>query len=116
MVSMDRPNSDLTNATGAVTRTVDNAASGAHRAIDKASDAARPAVDSLAAGAHNAVNSLGNAANSAAHAIDQKGTQLHDAQLRLTESTRHMVRDNPLATIGVAVAAGFLLSWMLKAR
>lgn len=116
MVSMDRPNSDSTTAVGSVTRSVDSAASGAHRAIDKASDAARPAVDSLAAGAHNAVNSLGNAANSAANAIDQKGTQLHDAQLRLTENTRHLVRDNPLATIGVAVAAGFLLSWILKAR
>ncbi len=116
MVSTERPNSDSSNAIGTVTRGVDSAASGAHRAIDRASDAARPAVDSLAAGAHNAVNSLGNAATSAANAIDHKGTQLHDAQIRLTENTRHMVRDNPLAAIGVAVAAGFVLSWMMKAR
>jgi len=116
MVSMERTNPDSINSVGAVTRGVDSAASGAHRAIDRASDAARPAVDSIAAGAHGAVDSLGQAANSAAAAIDRKGTQLHDVQQRLSESTRHLVQDHPLATIGVAVAAGFLLSWIMKAR
>jgi ElaB/YqjD/DUF883 family membrane-anchored ribosome-binding protein len=116
MAPMERPNADSSSAPGVVARSVDSAASGAHRAIDKASDAARPAVDSLAAGAHSAVDTLGHAANAAAGAIDHKGSQLRDAQLRLSENTRGLVRDNPLAAIGVAVAAGFVLSWILKSR
>jgi ElaB/YqjD/DUF883 family membrane-anchored ribosome-binding protein len=117
MTPMDRSSSDSNSSpTGAVTRGVDTASIASHRAIDKAGDAARPAVESLAAGAHHAVDTLGAAAHAAAEVIDHKSGQLHAAQVRLTEGTRGMVRDNPLAAIGVAVAAGFLLSWMLKPR
>jgi len=104
---------DMSNG---VTRTVDQATSSAHRAIDKATDAARPTVDKVAAGAHNLVDKLAGAASTAADKLDTKSTQLKDAQARLTESARDYVRENPLAALGIAVAAGFLLSRMLSSR
>ncbi len=101
---------------GAVSRTVENTASNIHGAINKASDAARPAVDHLASGAHHAMDSLAKAANQVARQLDTRGGQLMDAQSRLTESCSSMVREKPMRTLGVAVAVGFLLSWLLRHR
>jgi ElaB/YqjD/DUF883 family membrane-anchored ribosome-binding protein len=104
------------DANGAVARTVDQAATGAHKAIDKASDAARPAVDRLASGAHHAVDKIAGVASDAAETLDLKSEQLMDAQSRLTENCREYVRDNPVTSLGIAVAAGFLLSRLLSSR
>jgi ElaB/YqjD/DUF883 family membrane-anchored ribosome-binding protein len=101
---------------GTVARTVDQATTGAHKAIDKASDAARPAVDRLASGAHQTVDKIAGAATQAAETLDLKSEQLKDAQTRLTENCREYVRDNPLTSLGIAVAAGFLLSRLLGSR
>ncbi len=102
--------------TGTVARKVDQATSGAHNAIDKASDAARPAVDRLASGAHQAVDKIAGAATQAAETLDLKSEQIMDAQTRLTETCRDYVRDNPVTSLGIAVAAGFLLSRLLSSR
>ena len=104
------------DAAGTVSRTVDQATTGAHKAIDKASDAARPAVDKLASGAHQAVDKMADAATQAAERLSDKRAQLMDAQAELTESCRNYVRENPMASIGIAVAAGFLLSKLLSSR
>ena len=96
-----------------VGRTVDQAASGAHDAIDKISDAARPMVDRVASGAHQAVDKIAGVAGRAAETLGVKGGQLQDAQVRAMEQCRGYVRDNPIASIGIAVAAGFLLSRLL---
>lgn len=101
---------------GAVSRTVDNAASSAHRAINKAQDVTRPAVEHMATSAHHAVDRIGSAATHAADSLAMRGEQVRDAQLRLTESCRSQVRAQPIASIGVAVAGGFLLGWLLKQR
>ncbi len=104
------------DAGGTVARTVDQATTGAHKAIDKASDAARPAVDRLASGAHQAVDKIAGAATQAVETLDLKSEQLKDAQTRLTENCREYVRDNPMTSLGIAVAAGFLLSRLLGSR
>ena len=106
-------NGDMTNK---VNRKVDETTSSMHRAIDKASDAARPAVDKVAASAHQMVDKLAGAATTAAATIDQRGSQLRDAQGRLTESCRTYVQENPLASLGIAVLAGFVLSKLLSSR
>ncbi|MCG6118567.1 MAG: hypothetical protein MEQ07_10320 [Aquimonas sp.] len=116
MSSTERSSSESSSAVGAIGRGVDSTASGAHRAIDRANEAVHPVVDSLSSGAHHAVDALGSAATAAAAAIDHKSTQVHAAQQRVTKSTRELVQENPLAAIGVALAAGYLLSWILKAR
>lgn len=101
---------------GAAANTVDQATSSAHRAIDKASEAIHPGVDQLTSGAHQAVNSLSGAASRAADTISVKGHQLREAQTRLTASYCAHVRERPLSSIGIAVAGGFLLSWLLRQR
>ena len=102
--------------TGTAARTVDQATTGAHKAIDKASDAVRPAVDRIASGAHQAVDKIAGAATGAAETLDIKGEQLKDAQARLTENCRVYVQDHPITSLGIAVAAGFLLSRLLSSR
>lgn len=97
-------------------RTVDHASAGAHRAIDNASDAARPAVDRLASGAHAAVDRMAGAAAQAADALAAKGEQLKDVPVRVMDTGREYVREHPVASIGIALAIGFVLSRLLSAR
>lgn len=106
-----------TNETGEmVGRTVDQATGAAHKVIDKASGAALPAVERVAAGAHQAVDHLVSAATRATDTFDEKGGQLRDARSRFTESCRVHVREQPITSLGIAVAAGFLLSVLLRRR
>ena len=106
-----------TNETaGTVGRTVDHVAGNVHRAIDKAAEAARPAVDNVAAGAHRSVNRIADSTTQAAEAFNAMGGQLRDAHSRFTESCRVQVRENPIASLGIAVAVGFLLSRLLSRR
>lgn len=95
---------------------IDNATAGVHQTIDKVSQAARPAVDRVTTGAHQVVDKLAGVAASAVDSIGAKGEQLKVAQDRLTEASRDYVRENPLTSIGIAVAAGFLLSRLLSSR
>ena len=116
MAMMEKTMTGTSDVGGAVARTVDQATGSAHRVIDKASDAARPAVDNIAAGAHQAVDKLAGAATQAAGTLEAKGEQLWDAQARFSETCRDYVREKPITSLGIAVAAGFLLSWVLSRR
>ena len=98
MASMEKLMTDANDMGDAVVRTVDHAASsvqkGIHRAADQVSGAAAQAVE----------------------ALGEKAVQLRDAQSRLTENCRTQVRDRPITAVGIAIAAGFLLSWVLSRR
>jgi ElaB/YqjD/DUF883 family membrane-anchored ribosome-binding protein len=107
---------DMTGSMSGVAKSVDQATSTAHKAIDKATEAARPAVDKVAASAHQIVDKLAGAANTAADKLDERTMQLRDVQSRLTDQCRVYVRENPLTSIGIAVAAGFVLSKLLSSR
>jgi len=109
----------MSNATdgssnNAAVRTVDNASGQLHRAIDKATDAARPAVDQVAGGAHHAVEKVASAANHAVASVQATGTQIRNAQVHAFDAARNQLRDRPLTTLGIAVAAGFLLNWAMR--
>ena len=99
-----------------VANNIDNATSGVHNAIDKASNAARPAVDRMASSAHNVVDKLAGVAATAAETLGEKGEQFKVAQARATEASRDYVRENPLTSIGIAVAVGFVLSRLVNSR
>jgi ElaB protein len=109
---MPNPN----DASRTLARTVDQASTGVHDVIDKVSDAARPMVDRIASGAHQAVDKVASAADHAAETLGMKGEQLKDAQVRMMEQCRGYVRDNPVTALGIAIAAGFLLSRLLSSR
>lgn len=96
--------------------TVENTSSSIHNAIDQTSDAIHPAVDQMVSGVHKAVDKLAGVATQAADTLELKSGKLKEAQSRFNESCRSQIRDKPLATLGIAVAAGFLVSWLLRQR
>ncbi|MGR8981496.1 MAG: glycine zipper domain-containing protein, partial [Gammaproteobacteria bacterium] len=57
-----------------------------------------------------------SATNQAAETLSEKGEQLKNAEKQLMENCRAYVRDNPITSLGIAVAAGFLLSRLLSGR
>ena len=75
-----------------------------------------PAVDKVATGVHDAVDMVAGAAKSAAKAVDKKGERMMAVQRRYVDGCREYVRDNPFASLGVALAAGFLISKLLRLR
>ena len=66
--------------------------------------------------AHEAVDKIASATNQAAEALGEKGEQLQNAEQQLMASCRGYVRDNPITSLGIAAAAGFLLSRLLSGR
>ena len=97
-------------------RAVDQAGMGAHDVIDKVSGAARPAVDRIASGAHVAVDKIASAAGQAAESLGVKGEQLKKFQVQALEKCQGYVRANPVMSLGIAIAAGYLLSKLLSSR
>lgn len=102
------------NTKGQVTDTVNSATKSVHSAIDAASDAVAPAVDSVRRSAHTATDKTSAAAIDVAENIEKRGEQFGAAQMRFSESCRAHVRENPIASLGIAVAAGFALNWWLS--
>ena len=71
---------------------------------------AHTGIDRLSATAHGAVD---RAANVAATAADRFGAKAHDllvARDQWMDTTRAYVREHPFAALGIALAAGYLLS------
>ncbi|TPQ26225.1 DUF883 family protein [Methylomonas sp. HW2-6] len=73
--------------------------------IDKASNYVHEAVDKIASASHQAADTL-----------DQKSEQFKTAEQRLVKNCQGYIRDNPVTSLGIAVAAGFLLSRLLSSR
>ena len=73
-------------------------------------------IDNAANSANEAVDKVASATNQAAEALGKKGEQLKSAEQQLIEDCRVYVRDNPITSVGIAVAAGFLLSRMVSGR
>jgi ElaB/YqjD/DUF883 family membrane-anchored ribosome-binding protein len=63
----------------------------------------------MAAGAHRAISSADEAATNAVEALEEAGVK---GEKLLATSTAYM-REHPLLSLSVAVAAGFVLSRML---
>ena len=66
--------------------------------------------------AHEAGEKIANASNQAADALSEKGEQLKNAEQRLMKDCCGYVQENPATSLGIAFAAGFLLSRLLSAR
>lgn len=95
---------------------VERVTGAAHHTIDSLSDAAQPAIENLRSGAHKAVDSAGDAATHAAGALGVKGDQLQEKGKEIVERAGGYVREHPVASLGMAVAAGYLLSRLLSSR
>lgn len=110
MESTMNPSTGEAEGNSAISRGIRHAELGAHHTIDRAADAARPAVDSVAHGAHRAVDEVTDAASRASEALSAKGEQIKAAETHVVE----YVRRHPLASLGVAIAAGFFVSRLLR--
>jgi len=84
----------------------------AHSGIDTASQAAHPAIDRLASGAHKALDNADEVAIQAKQALDKAGIKGEEL---VAASTSYM-REHPLVTLGLAIAAGYVLSRLMATR
>ena len=73
-------------------------------------------LDKASQSAHEAIDKIASATSQAADALDEKGQQLQQAEQQLLGNCRGYVRDHPLTSLGIAAAAGFLLSRLLSGR
>jgi ElaB/YqjD/DUF883 family membrane-anchored ribosome-binding protein len=104
------------NLQHALKQGVDTATTAAHHTIDSMSDTARPALDHIVSGAHGAVDRVGAAATHGAGTLGLKGDQLSDSGKKIAERAGSYLREHPVASLGMAVAAGYLLSRLLSSR
>jgi ElaB/YqjD/DUF883 family membrane-anchored ribosome-binding protein len=95
---------------------VERLAASAHDGIHAAAEAVHPVIDRLASSAHRAVNSADEAANHATDALASAGSKAGEKGEELFVAGTGYMREHPLFTIGVAVAAGYLLSRLLATR
>lgn len=93
---------------------IDRTAANAHNTVNNLADQAKPAVDRIASGAHQAVDKAAAFAGTAAQQIGATGEKLSALQDKSLEGARSYVRNNPLTCIGLAVAAGFLVSRLTR--
>jgi ElaB/YqjD/DUF883 family membrane-anchored ribosome-binding protein len=73
-------------------------------------------IDKAANSANEAVDKATRATNQTTEALGKKDEQLKNAEQQIMEDCRVYVRDNPITSLGIAVAAGFLLSRVLSGR
>lgn len=97
------------------------AAMGAHHVVDKVAGAcdesarkAIPAIDRAAEYAHQTVDKAVTGATPAAEWLDEQATALNATQKKLVGNTREYVAANPLKSLGLALAAGFLISRIIR--
>jgi ElaB/YqjD/DUF883 family membrane-anchored ribosome-binding protein len=81
---------------------LNRAVQGAHALVDRLAQTAGPAVDRLLSGV-----------DSATEALQSGAEDFSELQERWVESCRDCVREHPLVSIGVAVAAGMLLNRLM---
>ena len=101
--------------------TVNRTAAGAHAAVDSMASAgnqavnkAKPHIDRVAAMAHDAVNTAAQAVAPTAEWLTEQGESVAAFQKKVVDDTCQYISANPLKSMAIAVAAGFLLSRMLR--
>lgn len=82
-------------------------------AARRAQATAHETVDRAARGAHDTVDRLADVAGRTAETLGEKSEQFAETKDRMVAQTRTYVQTHPVAAIGIAVAAGFLLSRLL---
>jgi ElaB/YqjD/DUF883 family membrane-anchored ribosome-binding protein len=73
-------------------------------------DKAHAGIDRVSSTAHDAVDQAASLASSAAERFGSKSRDVLAMRDQWMNVTRECVRDHPFATVGVALAAGYLLS------
>lgn len=97
---------------------VNKAAQNAREIVDKvagmADEAARKAIPAAAQFAHKAVDSAAAGAAPSAAWLDEHASDLDATQEKLVADARQYIRENPLKSVGIALAVGFVISRMTR--
>lgn len=101
--------------------TLHKVAMGAHHVVDKVADAcderarqAIPTIDRAAEYAHQTVDKAVTGVTPAAEWVNEQAAALNTKQKKLVNDTREYVAANPLKSLGLALAAGFLISRIIR--
>lgn len=97
-----------------IEKSINDVAASATPLVDRLAQGAHDAIDRVAAKAGPAVERVRSSATGAAGTLQQKAGDLGALEEQWMESARVVVRDNPLAAVAVAVAAGMLLSRLAR--
>lgn len=73
-------------------------------------------VDRLSQTAHQAVDRAASAASSYAERFGERGEELMQMPQDWLDTARDYVRENPMQAVGMALAAGYLLSILMRSR
>lgn len=84
--------------------------------IEATRERAQAGIDRAASSAHQTVDRLASAALSTKDRLLATGEQWYSQSQRGVEYTRECVRSHPLASIGIAVAAGLLIGKLTSTR
>jgi ElaB/YqjD/DUF883 family membrane-anchored ribosome-binding protein len=90
------------------------AGSSVHSAIDEAARRAGPAIDRAATLAHDAADRVSAVGSQTVDWMSEQRDQLSAAQKKLVDDTCAYVSANPLKSVAMAVAAGYVISRILK--
>lgn len=83
---------------------------------DKATSAAHDAVDALSTRAATAEHNIREGASSSAETLSEKQKIAREKLTQYSGRTRQLASENPLATAGVAFAAGMLVSALIRRK
>jgi ElaB/YqjD/DUF883 family membrane-anchored ribosome-binding protein len=73
-------------------------------------------IERVSDGAHRVVDEAANRAGAIADRFGEKADELLEMKEDWLEATRGYVRDHPVAALGIAVAAGYVLSALMRGR
>ena len=82
-------------------RNIERVGQSAHQAVDRATDAASSVAERL--GEH-------------AETLTEKRDELMELPETWVEGARDYVREHPIASLGIAVAAGYLISMIMRSK
>ncbi len=80
----------------------------------KSSGTQKQQIDRLSEGAHRAVDQTANRVGAIADRFGEKADELMEMKEDWLEAGRTYVRDHPVAALGIALAAGYLLSAIMR--
>ena len=87
---------------------------GARSGTDAFGQEARVGIDRLSSEVHGAVDHAANVAASASDRVASKSRDLLAARDEWVDATRGYVREHPLTALGAVLAAGYLLSRIIR--
>ncbi|MGZ5018498.1 MAG: hypothetical protein ACXV8U_22250 [Methylobacter sp.] len=71
-------------------------------------------ISKVSQSAHRAVDKMANMGYQTTEVLGEKGEQLMSAEAEMIENYREYIRNYPIRSVGIAVAAGFFLSRLLR--